>query len=366
MVTTSLTTDVVILGAGISGLSVARQLCRVGLRTIVLEARERVGGRLLSVGDAGSIGDAGRVDLGATWFWGNEERVARLCSDLNVPTFPQAGNGDDLHEMMGTVRRWPSDRAGIAEFRVDGGTATLAERLAAALPDGVLRLQARAKSVTRLENGQHLRVDFEEDDRNVGIATTHVVVALPPALAVSSLTFQPALDEELTAVMTRTPVWMGATGKFLVVFDRPFWREAGLSGRAFSRSGPLFEIHDASGRDDVPAALFGFCMPRGLQDPGPSENEVLAQLTRLFGEQAKEPKAVHKKLWWLEDLTVPEEALALNDYSHYGHPLLQRSAWNGFLHWSTTETASFAPGHIEGALEAAERVASFIEDGRDS
>jgi monoamine oxidase len=46
--------------------------------------------------------------------------------------------------------------------------------------------------------------------------------------------------------------------------------------------------------------------------------------------------------------------------STYAHPLYQEPAANGRLHWASTETAPVAPGHIEGAIAAAERAAAAI------
>ena len=57
--------DVVVIGAGISGLAVADQLIRAGISVTVLEARDRVGGRLLG----------SPFDLGASWFWPRESNV---------------------------------------------------------------------------------------------------------------------------------------------------------------------------------------------------------------------------------------------------------------------------------------------------
>ena len=54
--------DVIVVGAGVSGLSAAGRLCKEGHRVLVLEARDRIGGRI----DSHSIGrDGARVDMGA-------------------------------------------------------------------------------------------------------------------------------------------------------------------------------------------------------------------------------------------------------------------------------------------------------------
>lgn len=74
---------VVVVGAGAAGLAAAMTLRDAGVDVLCLEARDRVGGRLLSV--AGGAG--GSLDLGATWFWHGESRVQSLVSRLDLAVF---------------------------------------------------------------------------------------------------------------------------------------------------------------------------------------------------------------------------------------------------------------------------------------
>jgi monoamine oxidase len=85
--------DVAVIGAGMAGLTAAHTLTAVGLSVTVHEARDRVGGRLLS-----SAHDGGSIDLGATWFWPDEPMVGALAGDLELPVFPQSLAGDALFE----------------------------------------------------------------------------------------------------------------------------------------------------------------------------------------------------------------------------------------------------------------------------
>jgi hypothetical protein len=89
----STSVDVVVIGAGLSGLVVARTLCSAGVSSVaLLEARPRVGGRLLSH----TSEQGGLVDLGATWRWPNEPRVSALASSLKLDCFPHFEAGDSL------------------------------------------------------------------------------------------------------------------------------------------------------------------------------------------------------------------------------------------------------------------------------
>jgi len=80
---------VAIVGAGLSGLSAARKLVDAGVSVVVLEARDRVGGRTLS--HATAHGD--RVELGAQWLGPTQDRMLKLVKELGLSTFAQHNEG---------------------------------------------------------------------------------------------------------------------------------------------------------------------------------------------------------------------------------------------------------------------------------
>ena len=95
-------TDVVVVGAGLAGLAAARDLVAAGSDVIVVEARNRVGGRLLNV----DIGDGRVVELGGTWIGPTQDRVAALAREVEVETFPTWTKGKHLIEHGGRLRSY--------------------------------------------------------------------------------------------------------------------------------------------------------------------------------------------------------------------------------------------------------------------
>jgi monoamine oxidase len=94
--------DVVVVGAGLAGLVAGRDLMAAGRSVAVLEARDRVGGRLLNV----PIGDGQVVEVGGQWSGPGQDRVLALAAELGVATFPTHAEGDNLIELDGKLRRY--------------------------------------------------------------------------------------------------------------------------------------------------------------------------------------------------------------------------------------------------------------------
>ena len=346
--------DVVIVGGGLSGLALADLLHRGGVDFQLFEARDRFGGRI----DALRTSE-GNVDIGPSWFWPGQSRIARLTRALGLRAFPQHATGDlSFEDQHGQVQRGVGFASMEGALRLEGGMVALIDGLVASLPRERLHSGSPVSGigdngVVRLKHGGTC-------------AAQHIVVAAPPRVA-AKLDFDPAFPARALDALCAIPTWMAQHAKFVAVYDQPFWREAGLSGDATSRRGPMVEIHDASGPDGTPAALFGFLGIPAAQRAGRSEDieaEAIEQLGRLFGADATRPTATALKDWALDPETATERDHApSNGYPGYTMPAALEGLWPGRLHFASTETAPDVGGLMEGALASAERVAARILNG---
>ncbi|HLQ79473.1 MAG TPA: NAD(P)/FAD-dependent oxidoreductase [Brachybacterium sp.] len=350
------TADVVVIGAGAAGLAAATTLADAGAEVVVLEARDRVGGRAHSLEL-----DGGVIDLGATWFWPNEPLLGSLAHGLGVPVFPQHLDGDALYDAgQQRAQRLDGNPIDAPASRLVGGAQGLLDALAQTLPTGSLLLGRPVESIDVDRRGVRVHTP---DGR---IRASQAVLAVPPAVAAAHISFTPELPDQVRALAERTAVWMGSILKAVAVFDTAFWREQGLSGSAISHIGPFREFHDHSGPHAAPAAIFGFAQGAAFpaRDRVEVERALSGQLARLFGPDAPRPSAVHVQDWSAERRTQPESAG--HDTSTFGHPAFARPVHDR-IHWASTETAPAFGGHLEGAvlagLRAAEHLTSHTASG---
>src|SRR4051794_38910482 len=89
--------EVVIVGAGLSGLMVARTLCAAGAEPLVLEARGRVGGRTWTR----PASDGTPLDLGGQWIGPTQRRILALAEELGVQTFKTYDTGKNIEYHRG-------------------------------------------------------------------------------------------------------------------------------------------------------------------------------------------------------------------------------------------------------------------------
>ncbi|WP_077622367.1 flavin monoamine oxidase family protein [Sediminibacillus massiliensis] len=361
-----MTNPVIIVGAGLSGLRAASLLTAQGIKCRVLEARDRIGGRVLSASDPNRP-DLGRFDLGPTWFWPqHESHIASLIEELNLETIVQYKKGDILIERFQIK---PPERCELKEssdekwLRIAGGVQSLVDAVAATIPSEVIELETRVEKI-QLDEAGDITVETElSNGKREKVQADGVILALPPRLVAQHIEFSPSLPPELIVDIENKPTWMAGQAKVVAVYDRPFWREAGLSGYVLSAVGPLEEIYDASPTNGS-GALFGFFgMPSEARNRlGEDEvlNLVVNQLGKLFGNEAKNIEAILYKDWASDSETaVAEDFSPLKNYQNYGQPPI-KGVWERKLVFAGTETDPQYSGHLEGALQSAEQAVSKI------
>ncbi len=352
---TAETIDTLIIGGGLSGIYAAYLLARKAESFILLEARERLGGRILCPEEQGFF-----TDLGPSWFWPTiHPKMARLISDLRLTGYRQFEEGlGRFQSVSGAVQTVSGYANDPQSWRLEGGMFAIIERLCRAIPQNSLRLNHPVCSIEKSDNEALVNVGEFEQEPQAQFKAKKVILALPPRLIAATILFTPDLAPDLTQAMLRIGTWMAGQAKFYVLYDEPFWRRDGLSGQAFSQRGPLGEIHDGSNNDQNPYGLTGFVGIPAVQ----RQNEelltkaILEQLALIYGKPADRPTAFFYKDWAQEKFT----ATRLDQPPMYTHPLYappagQTSFWNNLIHFAGTETAPQHGGYLEGALTAAER-----------
>src|SRR3954447_16518371 len=129
--------DVIVVGAGLAGLTTARQLVKQGKSVIVMEANNRVGGRTFSE----DIGDGEIADLGGTFIGPTQDHIAALVKELGIGTFPTYNTGDNV------FIRTDGRRETFASNTPVFGTAPADPEIAADIVAAVAQLDSMASEI---------------------------------------------------------------------------------------------------------------------------------------------------------------------------------------------------------------------------
>lgn len=357
-------TQVAIVGGGLAGLVAARRLHEADVNFQLFEARDHLGGRILSVDPAGHPAADG-FDVGPSWFWPDmQPELDEFVQALGLTVFPQHDEGDVLierHALEG-ARRFRAMRHEPSSMRLAGGTGTLVKALSAGLPGSRLTLGARVTHMTSTGPSIVLVVSGQDSAART-IEAAQVILAVPPRLSAETISFEPVLDPRVLAKWRGTSTWMAPHAKFFALYERPFWRADGLSGTAQSFIGPLVEIHDATTASGH-AALFGFVGADAAQRKAMGEKvliaSVLTQLVRLFGPRAGQPTATIFKDWSADALTATAADRVSSDHLAPSRDPWLRAPWADLLTLAGSETSLAAPGYLAGAVEAGGRAAREV------
>jgi monoamine oxidase len=105
-------TQVLVIGAGLSGLAAARKLHSSGVQVTVLEARPRVGGRT----EGSRTADGTPVELGGQWLGPTQTRMYALVHELGLETFPTFNTGQHVIQLGGSRSRMASHRGAVPKL----------------------------------------------------------------------------------------------------------------------------------------------------------------------------------------------------------------------------------------------------------
>lgn len=354
--------NVAIVGGGLCGLALARHLQGWVGPMALYEARERLGGRVLSLSVRE---DLERVDLGPAWYWpSSQPLMVQLVEELQLASYPQYDEGDVLTIQAAGDAPSVAQRGPVHDGarRLAGGVASLIDALAEQLPAPRLRLGHVLRSVLRRQD--HLELEFTFGDTTVVVQTRTVVLAIPPRVLHAQVRFEPPLEEPVQSALAAVPTWMAAQAKAVVCYDVPWWRQTGKSGSAFvsHAQAVLSETYDACEANTEPAlAAFVALPPPRRRDYRVGLPLLIGnQLTQLFGEPARTRGSLLQD--WADEhytCTAKDEAELATAAAHASHDCasLREPLWQQRLYLGASETAAHGAGYLEGALDAAMRIA---------
>jgi len=255
------------------------------------------------------------------------------------------------------MERLLETEGGAQQDRFVGGSQLVSIRMAEELGDAV-ELSAPVRRIEHGDDGVTVLAD------GIELRARRAIVAVPPALC-GRIAYDPPLPGHRDQLTQRMP--QGSVIKCMAVYERPFWREQGLSGEAASDVGPAKLAFDNTPPSGAPGVLLAFlegARARELArlDPAARRQAVLRGLARLFGERAASPERFIEQSW-------ADEEWSRGCYGGYMPP----GGWTQFgfalrepigpIHWAGAETATVWNGYMDGAVQSGQRAASAVLAG---
>lgn len=346
----------IIIGGGITGLVIAYNLRKKGLNPLVIEAGNRLGGRIYT-----KKTDNHEFELGATWVF-DDPVLKELCDELSLTLYPQYLNGDALikYQPSTPIQKSPTnDLMNDAVYhKIEGGTGALIKALSKRLDASRIFLQAK---VSRLAyKNDSITLTLDDGSELIG---SQVILAIPPKSIWNSIKISPRIPGQ--EVLQETHTWMGESSKFTIVLKKDYWRINSLSGFVYSNYGLIREIQDHNTPDGKTFRLLGFMQPDDylLADFVQRKTQVLNELEELFNIKEEDVLAYDDFLWGEHYIDQNQQNFnyELMPHQNNGHTFYRTSHFDNHLFFAGAETSSTNPGYMEGAVKSAYRVIKTME-----
>ena len=338
------------IGGGLSGLTLAYLLSKRNIKATILEASDRLGGRIQTV--KGTLETP--LELGATWFSDMHPNLLALIDELGLQKYPQFSKGISLFQTKSfePPQKFFVPEAENPSFRIVGGTQRLIDTLAQKLTSENIKLNTKVTAITELEN--ELLVEISNGS---SLKADKVILCLPPQLAGSQIQFSPELPDVVSKILPNVQTWMSGAIKFVLEYEKPFWRNNGYSGMLYSHAGIVVEMYDHTNFEENKFGFTGFLNGGASGYSQEVRKEfVLRQLAELLGKEVLNPVSYSDKVW-TDEFVLAGNQLIQRPHQNNGHPLLQQSYLNDKLYFSGTETATEFAGYMEGAVISAMKIA---------
>jgi monoamine oxidase len=342
---------IIIIGAGLSGLLTGYRLKKEGIPFKILEARNRVGGRINTVYGTNNT----PIEMGATWFTNQHKHLIALLEELGIDYFEQY--------MDSTVFFQPSSTSPIQSiqvpsqppsYRISGGTSNLINTLFQKLDKNDVLLNHSVTDI-KFHNNSVQVIAKEAFEGN------KVILAIPPKLWAKNILFEPHLPNNLMNVAKQTHTWMEDSIKIALTYNRPFWEQENISRTLFSNAGPITELYDHCNHKNSKYALCGF-INSSFKDLTYKERRaiVINQLINVFGVKAEEFINYEECIWSKEENTFESSDTFLYPHQNNGNPIFSKSFFDDKLFISSSESASEFPGYMDGAVYSANEIVEKI------
>ena len=348
-------TNIIIIGAGLTGLTLAYYLKQHHINVILVEARDRLGGRIYT---KESFGNA-PIELGATWISTEHKLLLDLVKELKLDIFDQILGDSAFYEAIpnSPFQLVPLPHSDSPSYRIKNGTKSIIEKLSSKIDSKniftnqkVISIQKKGTSIIAKTNTHIFYGDI-------------VVSTLPPMLFAKSIDLSPPLPKDLLDIANKTHTWMGDSIKIALTYKERFWNKKQLSGTIFSNVGPITEMYDHSNYEESRFALKGFFNNAYF---GISKNErlqmALNQLEKYYGLQARNFTSYEETVWKNEPFTSTESTDYIFPHHNNGHSVYQKTYLNNSLYLGGTETSVLSSGYMEGAIHSAKHIYSLLKE----